>query len=225
MVKRASIEFVPVDKPITELVSKFGGQPVWLTEPQWPLSRSTGRPMQFICQIALTPDLFGQTEAQGAYLFMTDDAAVDDTWAANGGENAIILQPGQPTVLTQPLQHGPSLYARVPIPGKKLLQSQPVEFAVNLQLSDDPDFVSESVLLDWPDEQAEDYSGGLLGNKLGGTPHFIQNEEFPISGKSHLLLQLDATTVPFFINFGDAGIGYGFISENGREGKFLWQCS
>ena len=35
--------------PITNLVTKFGGQPVWLEEPQWPISRSYGEPMQFIC--------------------------------------------------------------------------------------------------------------------------------------------------------------------------------
>ena len=25
-------------------------------------------------------------------------------------------------------------------------------------------------------------------------------------------------------NFGDAGIGYAYISEDGRSGKSLWQC-
>jgi hypothetical protein len=30
---------------------------------------------------------------------------------------------------------------------------------------------------------------------------------------------------PIKINFGDAGIGYAFISEDGQVGKFLWQCA
>jgi hypothetical protein len=40
-----------------------------------------------------------------------------------------------------------------------------------------------------------------------------------------LLLQLDSTKVPFFVNFGDAGIGYLFLSADGQTAKFLWQCA
>ena len=68
------------------------------------------------------------------------------------------------------------------------------------------------------------YEERLKGNKLGGTPGFIQFPEFPKGGSWRLLLQLDSTTVPFFVNFGDGGVGYAFISEDGRRGKFLWQC-
>src|SRR5689334_10524863 len=96
MVKRASIEFIPATQPITGLVTKFGGQPVWLAEPQWPVSQSTGRPMQFIAQIALSRELFQVAAGQMAYLFMTgEEVAVDGTWAAEGGENAVIIQPGK----------------------------------------------------------------------------------------------------------------------------------
>ena len=64
MVKRRSIEFVKTDKPITELVTKFGGQPVWLGKPEWPLSKSTGNPMRFICQIAIDQTRFSPVAAQ-----------------------------------------------------------------------------------------------------------------------------------------------------------------
>lgn len=36
--------------------------------------------------------------------------------------------------------------------------------------------------------------------------------------------KLDSTQVPFWINFGDAGIGYAFINGKGTDGRFLWQC-
>jgi uncharacterized protein YwqG len=62
------------------------------------------------------------------------------------------------------------------------------------------------------------------GNKVGGTPGFIQGDQFPDGGPWKLLLQLDSDDVPFYVNFGDAGVGYAYISEDGRKGKFLWQC-
>ncbi len=78
--------------------------------------------------------------------------------------------------------------------------------------------------MDLPDEQARAYRGSLSGNKLGGTPGFLQADELPIADPWYLLLQLDSAQVPFWINFGDAGIGYAFINHAGTDGKFLWQC-
>jgi hypothetical protein len=79
MVKRGTIQFVPVTKAIRDPVTKFGGQPTWLASPQWPLSRETGRPMRFIGQVALTDDFFGSIDGRMAYLFMTDgDDYVDE---------------------------------------------------------------------------------------------------------------------------------------------------
>src|SRR5439155_783936 len=37
--------------PITARVTKFGGQPVWLEEPAWPLTPATGEPMEFVAQV------------------------------------------------------------------------------------------------------------------------------------------------------------------------------
>jgi len=31
--------------------------------------------------------------------------------------------------------------------------------------------------------------------------------------------------VPFEVNFGDAGVGYAFLSEDGTTSKFLWQSA
>ena len=116
MPKKQMIEFVEAKHPITEPVTKFGGQPVWIDEPQWPISKELGKPMQFICQIKIDPALFGECPAQMAYLFMTDDSdavGMYDTWDPDGGENAVILQPGHTAAATQPLTEGPSLYRMV----------------------------------------------------------------------------------------------------------------
>lgn len=58
MVKKLNIEFQSIDSDIRETVTKFGGQPVWIDRPQWPISKELGKQMQFICQIALDTSLF-----------------------------------------------------------------------------------------------------------------------------------------------------------------------
>jgi uncharacterized protein YwqG len=227
MVKKASITFIEVSKPIREPVTKFGGQPVWIETPQWPLSKSTGKPMMFICQLELFKELFPETMGEMAYLFMTDDeeGLVDGTWEPDGGENAIIIQPGgMVTYPISPINTGPTLKKYVKAPGKKKLQPKACEFKVKLTFSEDMEFVSEEELCTWEEEKRTEYSMKLEGNKIAGTPGFLQGDEFPHEETRKLLIQLDSTHIPFDIDFGDAGIGYGFVNEEGTIAKFLWQC-
>jgi uncharacterized protein YwqG len=99
-----------------------------------------------------------------------------------------------------------------------------VEFSVDLDWSEDPAWASQDERALRDDAREKGYAEALNGNKLGGAPYFIQNDELPIRGGWHLLLQLDSVQVPFAVNFGDTGVGYAFISQDGRVGKFLWQC-
>jgi uncharacterized protein YwqG len=223
--KRQSIDFVEAKKPIREPITKFGGQPVWLTEAQWPLSAATGKPMRFICQIALSAELFGTPDARMAYIFMTDgEEYVDGTWEPDGGENAVILQPSTASVRVEAVTEGPTMYRMVKKFLKERLVPEPCEFAAVGPMSDDPAYVPESERAEWSEEKWNEYAGALDGNKIGGTPIFMQSDEFPGPGSWKLLLQLDSTRVPFFVNFGDAGLAYAFLSEDGHIGKFLWQC-
>lgn len=198
--KKYTITFHEAQSPIMEAVTKFGGQPTWITEPQWPISRATSEPMRFICQIALDTELFGEPAGRVAYLFMSEgNTFVDNTYDLEGGENAVIIQPGGITdVATQPLVSGPTFAD---------------DLVVELQAGEDPDSFDDESL------------GRLDENKIGGTPAFMQNEEYPAGGFWRFLLQLDSCSVPFYINFGDAGVGYAFLSEDGKTGKFLWQCA
>ena len=181
--------------------------------------------MQFICQVQLSEELFGSQDARMAYIFMTnDDEYVDGTWEPDGGENAVVLQPGKTSIAVQPTAEGPTLYRMV----KKLFKSRrvprPCEFGISGSMSDDPDFVPESQMTSWSEEQWNAYANKLAGNKIGGNPIFIQGDEYPGPGNWRLLLQLDSTAVPFDVNFGDAGVAYAFLSEDGSSAKFLWQC-
>ena len=189
--------------------TKFGGQPDWLTSPEWPTSKTTGGPMRFICQINL-PAIGLNTDAQLAYLFMTDEEEyVDGTWEPDGGENAIVLQPGDNKFKTEAHVTGPTLYDMVAVPGKDRLVAKDFECSVRLiELSETKAQTDESE----------------FRNKIGGQPDLLQGEEYPSQEKWDLLIQLDSASVPFSINFGDAGVGYGFISEDKKRAKFLWQC-
>jgi hypothetical protein len=180
--------------------------------------------MRFIGQVALDARLFGRIDGRMAYLFMTDDEEdVDGTWKPDGGENAVIIQPGDLLVPVREIAEGPTLYRMASGCGNNLAQ-EACEFLVRLAEDEDPEFVPEGDR--WRGDWAlmEAYHKKLVGNKLGGTPGFLQGDEFPGDEFHRLLLQLDSTRVPFWINFGDCGIGYAFLSRSGRSGKFLWQC-
>ena len=229
MVRRQSIAFEASDGPVEGLVTKFGGQPTWRETPQWPVSRTLGKPMRFICQIHMTEDLFPGCDGKMAYLFMTEDEEdVPETWEAEGGENALIVQPGggDPPVEVRELATGPTLQRYVEVEGHDRLQPRDVEYRVRLEPGEDPAHEDEED----PDEEMSDdefeaYQESLAGNKLGGTPGFIQDDELPDEDTHwRLLLQLDSGDVPFDVNFGDAGIGYAFVDESGSRARFLWQC-
>jgi hypothetical protein len=83
----AGLEFVSAGGPIREPVTKIGGQPVWLEAPQWPLSRETGEPLQFLGQFTLDGGRL-------AYLFMGEHNVGYGTHDPEGGENAVVIQPG-----------------------------------------------------------------------------------------------------------------------------------
>ncbi|HEY7348346.1 MAG TPA: hypothetical protein VH599_08525 [Ktedonobacterales bacterium] len=244
--KKYSLSLQEVQVPIREPVIKFGGQPVWLTEPQWPLSSLIGIPMQFIAQIPLYSELFGPLQAQMAYVFMTDlfmkgEVRAGRTVATENpdrGENAVILQPGIWTGPTLPLTAGPTLYKYPDIS---------CEYAVELHPGEDADALASP----WPDpfegdlneeEEDEDYLGegdpdrqtawdlrweAFHEDKIGGIPVPAPNYDafpYPGQGKWQLILQFaeDTEGMRYEINFGGNGVGYALLSEDGRNGRFLW---
>ena len=206
MKKITALEFKAANQPITTIKTKFGGQPVWLEEPQWP-QNAQGKPLHFIGQVVIDPNLFPEAAGQVAYLFMSSEEDAQ-TWDPDSGDNAVIIQPGTPRlhVKVEPSNQGPTLMEE--------------EFEAQGRTKEEP----YQVVPDLLDEDAyKDYFRQLGGNKIGGTPLFVQAEEYP-KGFDRLLLQLVSTKLPFDINFGDSGTGYLFIDSKGTQGRFLWQC-
>jgi hypothetical protein len=218
--KRAALRLHPVNTPITEPVTKFGGQPVWLEAPQWPIGRANDKPMEFIGQVALDPQIFGDIPGKMAYIFMSgweDEEAEKDpeSWDPDSGDNAVIIQPGGIThVPTQPLATGPSMerwdaqFGRIPS-----------DCEAQLTFEDEPYREPPSDYDDGPEGEAWD---DLNIDKIGGTPCFIQYPEYPFGQPSPLILQMGESDL-LSANFG-TGQAHVFLSPDGRAAKMLWQC-
>jgi hypothetical protein len=229
MPKKYVISYRATSSPIGESVTKFGGLPVWIEKPQWPLSRRSGAPMQFICQVVLYANLFGDLDARMAYVFLTDwDFVGVPPYTGNpdSGENAVIVQPGGIwTGPSLPLYEGPGLYRRQWRSGR--WEQTPCEFDVDLLLGEDPEQGA------WDDVDPDDadawsaYWEALVEDKIGGTPVPTGNamgEPPRVRRDWPLLLQLytKGDSDPFFLNFASDGVGYAYISPDGRIGTFLW---
>ncbi|WP_229074375.1 hypothetical protein [Actinoplanes sp. DH11] len=207
---RRVVRYEPAGNAVREPVTKLGGEPTWLQEPQWPLSRSRNRPMPFIGQFRLDD---GTGDVRVAYVFMSDlfifdmedeEAADDDeervdgeeednayaidgTSEPDGGENAVIIQPGGrvPSFVDVQGQRAGSAFTE---------DHLPVDVA-----SDEGDMPLEF---------------------LGGDPVWLQSPE-PPGPDWQLVGQLSDRLGH---NFGDGGVAYIFVSADGAEGRFLWQC-
>lgn len=82
---------------------------------------------------------------------------------------------------------------------------------------------ADPVRWEWPER---DYSLPPLDeerywNKLGGTPQWLQGEDWPPGDGWRFAFQFSAGRAGQ--ELGDAAECYGFVNDDGR-GAFLWQC-
>ncbi|MER5355806.1 hypothetical protein ABT093_36480 [Kitasatospora sp. NPDC002551] len=208
MVRSLRIEaFTPVDRPVVTPTTKFGGQPVWVTDPQWPVSAAWDRPMRFVAQIELDAVLGSAGRGKVAYVFVThadhgEDFFDPDIIDPAGGENAVIVQPGgEYAGRLRPLATGPGLYAP---------DGSAVEYALDLCPVDEGH-----------GRDLERFDG----DKIGGAPVFVQGDQWPDGGPWQLLLQLDPNWVPFHLVLGAAPRLFAFVSGDGARGGLLVQDS
>jgi len=217
--------FKRVTEPIVEPVSKFGGQPVWLGSPQWPVSEGWGQPMMFIAQIALDIVPFDLEGPVMAYHFVThpngprDDFFDPDVVFPDGGENALIIQPwsSSASMRTEEIDEGPSLVDPA---------GDPFEALPIYETGEDPAFLSHSDFSLLSDDRKRVYFTELDGNKIGGVPNFIQGDGWPESGYVwRLVLQLVPSSLPFFLRLGASPLLFSFVEPEAGLGRIVVQDS
>ncbi|HJP74159.1 MAG TPA: hypothetical protein VJ914_07820 [Pseudonocardiaceae bacterium] len=225
---RLELSFQPADAPIREPRAKLGGQPVWLDAPSWPVSRELATPMCFVGQFPI-PGSGGRI----AYLFITDDPdGTLPTFEPEGGENALLVQPGGriPDFLTTTAAAtGPSLWRR----GTDWDDHVPVELHVGVAELDP----AEEAALDAEIAAQEAEIAGIAleipetdvlspRSYVGGKPCFWQ-PHLVLGPPWRFFFQLDGAEGwdddAYALNFG-GGTGYAYLSPDGIEGRFYWDC-
>ncbi len=216
-------DFSRVSRPIKSPATKFGGDPVWLTGPTWPVSRGwPGRKMMFLCQIALDK-LFQGGEDRLAYIFVTHPASPQDTFfdpdvtEPTAGENAVFVQPGgKPPPRRVEEATGPTLFDA---------EGRSYEGRPRLRRGVDPEFLTARAFRALSEGERERYFTAVDGNKLGGVPNFFQGDAWPKGKIWRLLLQLNANSMPFHLVLGGSPTAFAFLSESLTEGRLVVQDS
>jgi hypothetical protein len=224
MPQRLVMEFAAATETVRTPGPQLGGQPLWLEQPTWPQSKDLGAPMMFVGQFPI-PNGDGSV----AYLFMTDDPdAMAPTFEPESGENAVIVQPGGrvPTFVDVTDEAtGPSLWRR----GRDWDEHVPVELEIGVRPATEAENrrIEEEIALN--QGQQIELSRGVAAPRsfLGGSPCHWQPTA-PLQHPWRFLLQLDgregwAADDHYALNFG-GGTGYLYLSADGREGRFFWDC-
>ncbi|MBO0607556.1 hypothetical protein [Myceligenerans salitolerans] len=223
---RRQMAFAPVSAPITGGRAKLGGQPVWRDRHQWPQSAANGEQMMFIGQFPIPGDV-----QRMAYLFRTDgDKGL--TWEADGGENALIVQPGGRVpafIKTVASATGPTLWKRGPEwndgPSvERSINFVPIDAEVERWLELAADYCEaerNGLPAQFPEEVTLAPRSYIGGRPVLWQPHL----PLPVPDGWHFFFQLDGFDdwdEPA-IDFG-GGTGYAFLSPDCLEGRFTWDC-
>lgn len=219
------IELTAIPGDTSDRVTKFGGQPSWLEEPQWPISRALGVQMQFIGQVAIDPELFPESRAQMAYIFATD-ASISTTvtlktWDPSMGESAVVLQPGGTLLVeTSSTATGPTVLTDVS--GGVGEDEREITYLMSTERHTDPPFIAFEDRWNFTEAEWTAYNEATDPDKIGGTPWFLQSDEFPMCGAAATLI-IQFFAIPFVLNLADGGTASVFMDPQGTVGGFLYQ--
>ncbi len=203
-VPRWSFELEAVDEPIVEPISKFGGQPVWIGDPTWPLSVD-GAPATFLAQFTI-PGRDGL-----GYVFL-DDAIIETDADIHWG--VVIVQPGPVSVPFVARPTGPTFwgdFTEVPGPERYLGRRRARQVESRVVLEPGLDFDDWTIPLDdmeWHGDDDRDW------NKVGGNPRWLQGDEMPDEPGWRFLFQFTAAKVGH--ELADGAEVYGLIHDDGR---------
>lgn len=220
MSKYASLTFSEAEKPISNAITKFGGQPVWINQPEWPFSKKTQQPLRFICQIALDTHIFGENTAKMVYFFMGDAKQANGEFICS--EHSVVVQPGKNTGLLRNEKEGPTLLSQNP-DSHGNAEFVAKEYHVLPVLQDDTSILQKNIWKETVRTGKVNSISALLGNKIGGIPYFGSGNNLANDhNHDQLILQIDSTDVPFCFGLGGTGIGYIFLEANSKRGRFIY---
>ncbi|WP_128979448.1 hypothetical protein [Streptomyces roseicoloratus] len=225
---RLRMSFRAAPGPVTDPVSKFGGQPVWLDGPAWPVHPRTGEPLVFIGQFRVPGN-----EVRLAYLFLHEEGMDMGGNAAEDGEAVVLVQPGGriPSFASigPPSTQGRTLWrwgpddTEVPVEWLTDLAPMPPELdeAASQAAAWSRWLRSEGPEVEYPyEERPKDF--------LEGEALYPNDRVFGIDSSWLFFCQFEdrgeAESDPFFLNFG-YGSGFLFLSSDHLEGRFMWDCS
>jgi len=232
MLLKTQFQIVETSTPITEPISKFGGQPVWINTPHWPIDPATGKQMTFLSQIVLTPELFPDSQGIIAYIFFGEgEPLYNEAFAVvlQNKDNISMNTHADVKFVTEAT--GPSLYEL------EIIDEERQWIAKEYQLDQESIVEEEDLpLLERYDEANDlDYDEGyqfskpeLAGNKIGGQPFYIEGLDTPpeyfTANKWEQLLQLapvqgywdgnQPNFYPFYMEMGEFGLLNIFISKD-----------
>ncbi|MEU6934908.1 hypothetical protein AB0A05_38140 [Streptomyces sp. NPDC046374] len=225
---RLRMSFRAAPGPVTEPVSKFGGQPVWLEGPAWPVHPPTGEPLVFIGQFRVPGN-----EVRLAYLFLHEEGMDMGGNTDEDGEAVVLVQPGgripsfasigPPGTVGRTLWRWGPDGTEVPVEWLTDLTPMPpaLDEAANQAAACSRHLRGEGPQVESPQEDwPQDF--------LGGEPVYPNHQAFGIDASWLFLCQFEdrgeAEDDPFFLNFG-YGSGFLFLSSDHLEGRFMWDCS
>ncbi|MGP4113682.1 hypothetical protein ACTWP5_22585 [Streptomyces sp. 4N509B] len=206
--------------------TRLGGLPHWLEEPQWPVDPYENELATFMGQFRMpAADGSGKGNGDGdrdgdrmVYLFAIGFS----------GEHATVVQPGgrvTESFETRAAATGPNELDRVHL----LRVEEKVDFShVERDLEPvegEDEYDREARLEEALEERQKDAEGSIRMNQLGGpdvVPVWLQGDDLPGEGWQ-LVAQLDSYELPFGVNFGDNGVGYLFLSPDGKNAEFFFQ--
>ena len=226
-------QFQIVESPtqISEAITKFGGQPVWITHSRWPLAPETGEQMLFLGQVALNQELFPASNGAMVYLFFSEESEPLYNEAF-----AVVIQTSE-NVYTSDYEiefvaesTGPTVYEL-----NEEREAIYKEYGIVLESEENE---ASTPLEERYTMNDLDYDTGFqfarpefAGNKIGGQPLYIEGLDTPpeyfTSDEWLLLLQLAPTQgywddlhpnfYPFYMELGEFGILEVFISRDYKQ--------
>jgi len=217
---------------ISEPITKFGGQPIWINTPQWPLYAYSAKPqkMLFMGQIVLDAALFSGSEGVVAYIFFWEEGE-----PLSEEQMVIVLQTQNDPHLNKSFSSGLDVIAfeeditgptvfELDVKRQKVLKEYQV-LLESLQVEEKLP-LGKHLEYNWSDDPPH-YSfmdTKLGGNKIGGQPVFFSTTyPKPYAPEGwYLLLQMmpkkeDCYSFPFFVGVYPLSIIQIFVSKDFKK--------